>query len=126
MSDYKKVNLLTIDNSSTNENVENHFARKFLDSVELGVSLFKYKANIRPNFAHSHKVQEEVYVVVGGSGRILLNEKIEDLNIWDVIRVAPEVVRAFEAGKDGLDIIAIGGEKPIEGDGVMHDANWPN
>ena len=29
----------------------------------------------------------------------------------------PEVVRAFEAGPDGLDVIAVGGPKPPEGDG---------
>jgi hypothetical protein len=43
-----------------------------------------------------------------------------------VIRVAPEVVRAFEAGPDGLDIIAVGGPKPEEGDGVRATASWPD
>jgi mannose-6-phosphate isomerase-like protein (cupin superfamily) len=125
MSDYTKINFLDIDNSSKNEGLENHFARKFLDSSELGVSLFKYKPNVQPNFAHSHKVQEEVYVVVRGSGRVLLNDKTEDLVEWDVIRVAPEVVRAFASGPDGLDIIAVGGQKPEEGDGEVAEANWP-
>jgi hypothetical protein len=41
------------------------------------------------------------------------------------VRVAPEVVRAFEAGPDGLDIIAVGGPKPADGDGVMGAAAWP-
>jgi hypothetical protein len=35
------------------------------------------------------------------------------------------VVRAFEGGPEGLDIIAIGGPKPAEGDGVMAAAAWP-
>jgi hypothetical protein len=35
------------------------------------------------------------------------------------------VVRAFEAGPDGLDIIAVGGPKPEEGDGVRATATWP-
>ena len=43
-----------------------------------------------------------------------------------MIRVAPEVVRAFEAGPDGLDIIAVGGPKPEEGDGVRVTAAWPD
>jgi len=34
-------------------------------------------------------------------------------------------VRAFEAGEDGLDIVAIGGPKPEDGDGVMGSADWP-
>ncbi|MBV8998088.1 MAG: hypothetical protein JO304_03445 [Solirubrobacterales bacterium] len=72
--------------------------RKHLDSRDLGVSLFRYAPNLRSPMAHSHKV----------------------------IRVAPEVVRAFEAGPDGLDIIAVGGPKPPEGDGVRAAARWPN
>ena len=75
--------------------------------------------------AHSHKEQEEAYVAVAGSGRILLDDEIQELRTWDLIRVAPEAVRAFEAGPDGLDVIAVGGPKPEEGDGVRATATWP-
>ena len=43
---------------------------------------------------------------------------------WDVVRVAPEVIRAFEGGPDGLELIAIGGTKPEDGDGVMVSDWW--
>ncbi len=76
--------------------------------------------------AHSHREQEEAYLVVAGSGRLLLDGELQELKQWDVVRVAPEVVRAFEAGPDGLDIVAVGGPKPAEGDGVMGAANWPD
>jgi quercetin dioxygenase-like cupin family protein len=76
--------------------------------------------------AHSHREQEEAYVVVAGSGRVLLDGEVHDLRQWDVVRVAPEVVRAFEAGPDGLDIIAVGGPKPEDGDGVMGSVAWPD
>jgi mannose-6-phosphate isomerase-like protein (cupin superfamily) len=125
MSDYSKVNFLEIESSSKNEKTKAYFARKYLDSRDLGVSLFRYAPNYRAEMSHSHKVQEEAYVVANGSGRILLNNETIDLKLWDVIRVAPEVIRAFEAGPEGLDIIAVGGPKPKEGDGVRHDANWP-
>jgi quercetin dioxygenase-like cupin family protein len=75
---------------------------------------------------HSHREQEEAYVVVAGSGKVLLDEEVLELSLWDVVRVAPEVVRAFEAGPDGLDIIAVGGPKPADGDGVMGAAAWPD
>jgi len=42
-----------------------------------------------------------------------------------VLRVAPEVVRAFEGGPEGLDLIAVGGPRPEDGDGVMAPASWP-
>jgi quercetin dioxygenase-like cupin family protein len=106
--------------------IEGRFARKYLDSRDLGISRFTYAANLRSPMAHSHREQEEAYVIVGGSGRVLLDDEVHELRQWDVLRVAPEVVRAFEAGPDGLDIVAVGGPKPEEGDGVMGAAAWPD
>jgi quercetin dioxygenase-like cupin family protein len=128
MSRFSKVNLLEVEDSIAGrvEGLEGRFGRKHLDSRDLGVSVFRYAPNLRSTGAHSHKEQEEAYVVVAGSGRILLDDGVEELQVWDVIRVAPEVVRAFEAGPDGLDLIAIGGPKPEEGDGVRATANWPD
>jgi quercetin dioxygenase-like cupin family protein len=70
--------------------------------------------------------QEEAYVVVAGSGRVRLDDELRDIRQWDVIRVAPEVVRAFEAGPDGLELIAVGGPKPECGDGVRAETPWPD
>jgi mannose-6-phosphate isomerase-like protein (cupin superfamily) len=125
MSDYAKVNLLEIESSSKTEGLEARFARKYLDSRDLGISLFSYAPNYKAEMAHSHKVQEEAYVVVKGSGQILINSELIELGLWDVIRVAPEVVRAFKAGPDGLDILAVGGPKPADGDGVRQALTWP-
>ena len=36
--------------------------------------------------------------------------------ISGILRVAPAVIRSFEAGPDGLDLICIGGRKPKGGD----------
>jgi mannose-6-phosphate isomerase-like protein (cupin superfamily) len=126
MSDYKLINLLEIEPSSRTPGLEGRFARKYLDSHDIGVSLFSYQPNVRNQSAHSHKVQEEAYVVASGSGRILLDGKVVELKKWDVLRVAPEVVRSFEAGPDGLELIAVGGPKPAEGDGVHGEADWPD
>jgi quercetin dioxygenase-like cupin family protein len=128
MSSFAKVNLLEVEDSTSGrvDGLEGRFGRKHLDSRDLGVSLFRYAPNLRSPTAHSHKVQEEAYVVVAGSGRILLDDETQELQVWDVIRVAPEVVRAFEAGADGLEIIAIGGPKPEEGDGVRATPAWPS
>jgi mannose-6-phosphate isomerase-like protein (cupin superfamily) len=91
-------------------------ARDALRSPELGVSRFTYDPGARMPWGHRHREQEEAYVVVSGSGRAKLDDDIVELATWDVLRVAPVVIRSFEAGPDGLDLICIGGRKPKGGD----------
>src|ERR1700723_386003 len=100
MSRFATINLLDVEDSVGERapGIEGRFARKHPDSRDLGVSLFRYAANLRSPVAHSHREQEEAYVVVAGSGRLLLDNEVHDLRQWYVVRVAPEVVRAFEAG----------------------------
>jgi quercetin dioxygenase-like cupin family protein len=128
MSRFAIVNLQDVEDSVGDRapGIEGRFARKHLDSRDLGVSLFSYAPDLRSPAAHSHSEQEEAYVVVAGSGRVLLDDEVHELRQWDVVRVAPEVVRAFAAGPHGLDIIAVGGPRPESGDGVMGAANWPD
>lgn len=128
MSRFASVNLLEVDDTVGGRvaGIEGRFGRKHLDSRDLGISHFRYAPNLRSPMAHSHREQEEAYVVVAGSGRVLLDDEVVELRLWDAVRVAPEVVRAFEAGPDGLDIIAVGGPKPADGDGVMGTAAWPD
>jgi quercetin dioxygenase-like cupin family protein len=127
MSGYAIVNLLGIEDSVAGDvsGLEARFGRKHLGSSDLGVSHWKYTPGTR-NQAHSHREQEEAYVVVAGSGRVRLDDELRDIRQWDVVRVAPEVVRAFEAGPDGLELIAVGGPKPEGGDGVQSDTPWPD
>jgi quercetin dioxygenase-like cupin family protein len=106
--------------------MEGRFGRTRLASRDIGVSHFRYAPHTRNPGGHSHREQEEAYVVVAGSGRVRLDDEVQDIRLWDVVRVAPEVVRAFEAGPDGLDLIAVGGPKPEGGDGVRSDTPWPD
>jgi hypothetical protein len=57
---------------------------------------------------------------------VRLDDEVRDVRQWDVVRVAPEVVRAFESGPEGLELIAVGGPKPEGGDGVGSDTPWPD
>ena len=127
MPGYTIVNLLEIDDSVGDrvEGLEGRFSRKFLESRDLGISHWRYAPGLRNPGGHSHREQEEAYVVVSGSGRVRLDDEVRDVALWDVVRVAPEVVRSFEAGEDGLELIAVGGPKPEGGDGVRSDAPWP-
>jgi mannose-6-phosphate isomerase-like protein (cupin superfamily) len=127
MADFTTKNLLDVDNSAADRGpgLEARFARKHLDSDHLGVSLFRYAPNFRTPFGHRHREQEEAYVVVSGSGRAKLDDQVVELSTWDVLRVAPAVVRAFEGGPEGLELIAIGNDRPEGGDGEMVQDFWP-
>jgi mannose-6-phosphate isomerase-like protein (cupin superfamily) len=105
--------------------VEARLGRSSLDSEHLGISFFRYAPGFRTPFGHYHREQEEAYVVVGGSGRMKLDGDIIELRQWDVVRVAPEVIRAIEGGDEGLELIAIGGPRPAEGDGESEPNWWP-
>ncbi len=124
MSDYAVKNLLEIDNLSDREGFEIRFSRKYLDSEELGVSLLRLGPDVKATDGHHHKEQEEAYVVIAGSGQVRLDDEVVELRQFDVVRVAPQVVRGFEAGPEGLEVIAVGGQKPEGGDGVRDPDRW--
>jgi quercetin dioxygenase-like cupin family protein len=128
MPGHAKINLQDIEDTVAGRlpGLEGRMGRADLGSRDLGISRFTYAPNVRQESGHSHREQEEAYVVAAGSGRVLLNGQVETLRQWDVLRVSPEVVRAFEAGPDGLDIIAVGGPKPEGGDGVRAEVQWPD
>ena len=123
-SDYAIKNFDDIEASGA-EGIDGRFSRKFLDSTQLGVSRWRYEPGTQ-TLGHRHKVQEEVYTVINGSGRVKLDDEIIELKQWDVVRVAPTVARGFEAGPDGLEIIAAGGTKPEGGDGELVEDHWPS
>ena len=78
------------------------------------------------SYGHFHREQEEVYVVVAGSGEALLDGEVLPLRIWDVLRVSPQTVRAFAAGDEGLELVAVGSDRPQDGGGEMAEATWPD
>ena len=129
MSDYTHLNLKEdVDDQAPNfglsPNLEFRMARVPLEMENAGVSYLRIAPGFRIPFGHKHKQQEEVYVVVGGSGRAKLGDEIIELRAWDVLRVAPAVMRSFEAGPDGMDVLCIGGRKPAGGDTEKDQAFW--
>jgi quinol monooxygenase YgiN/mannose-6-phosphate isomerase-like protein (cupin superfamily) len=97
------------------------FASEELAAQRTGVSHHHLKPGRRQAFGHRHSDAEEVYVVLSGSGRVKLDEEIADIAERDALRVAPPVIRAFEAGPDGLELVAFGPR--CRGDGEVLQ-NW--
>ena len=80
------------------------------------------RAGKRSPFSHRHKHAEEIYVILSGTGRIKLDDQIAAVGPRDAIRVSSEVARAFEAGPDGLELLAFGPHH--SGDGEPVDDPW--
>ena len=98
------------------ELMEVRFANDDLDAAETGVSHHRVKPGKRQGFAHKHDNAEEIYVVIAGSGRVKLDDEIIEIERLDAVRVAPEVIRQFEAGDEGLEMIATGAHHDKDGE----------
>jgi mannose-6-phosphate isomerase-like protein (cupin superfamily) len=89
-----------------------------LELEQSGLSYQRIPPDYRFPYGHTHKQQEEVFVVVGGSGRMKLDDEIVEVKKWDAVRVPPGTWRGYEAGPEGLEIIVFGaphlGENPRE------------
>lgn len=127
MSDFVHVNLMDLDDSVSSRvpEIEGRFGRTTLESRDLGVSHFRYAPNFKSENGHRHREQEEAYIVIAGGGQMLVNDEVLDLKLLDVVRVSPEAKRAFHAGPEGLEYIAVGGPKPEGGDGEQVKVEWP-
>jgi mannose-6-phosphate isomerase-like protein (cupin superfamily) len=80
-------------------------------ALELEHSALGYQlvpAGYRFPYGHTHRKQEEVYVVVRGSGRMKVDDEIVELGEWDAVRVPAGSWRGYEAGPDELELLVIG------------------
>ena len=120
MGTYTKTNLRSdVENQAPKfdmpQEMEARFARKSVDGETFGLSLFTLAPNFRIPFGHKHSEQEEVYVVVRGSGRIKVEDEIVDVGEWDAIRFDTDTMRCVEAGPDGIEYVAFGaGDDPLD------------
>ena len=128
MADYTRVNLMEVKDSVAGraEGLEGRFGRGPMGAKDIGVSHWRYAPGFRAQGGHRHREQEEAYLVIAGSGEILLDDEVIELGQWDLVRVAPTVTRAFAACPDGLEIVAVGGPKPEGGDGEQAEVTWPD
>jgi mannose-6-phosphate isomerase-like protein (cupin superfamily) len=101
---------------------EARYLREDVGAERIGLTFYRMNPGKRGGFGHRHEQAEEMYVVLSGSGRVKVDDEILDLAPRDVVRVAPASVREFEAGPDGMEMIATGTH--FEGDGEMLQDWW--
>jgi mannose-6-phosphate isomerase-like protein (cupin superfamily) len=116
MADYTHANLAELEDMAVeggfSEFQEARFANRDLELESLGVSYQIMKPDKHHAFGHRHQKAEEVYVVLSGSGKIHLDDEEIAVERLDAIRVGPKVTRGFEAGSDGLELIAFSPKAP--------------
>jgi len=101
-------------------------ATKPLELEQSALSHQRVPPGARFPYGHTHVTQEEVYVVVRGSGRMKVDDEIVELAEWDAVRVPAGMWRGYEAGPEGLEFLVIGapnlGEDPR--DDVDGERDW--
>jgi len=128
MADYTLVNLKEVEDQAPkfglSPQLEMRMARVALGLENSGISYQRIAPNFRLPFGHKHKSQEEIYVLVGGSLRIKLEDEVVDLKPFDAVRVSKDTMRGFEAGPEGAELIAIGAPNTGPGDGDTVQGWW--
>src|SRR3954465_7549654 len=133
---FTKINLADVEDAAPGNGFggrwEARVAREALGAERTGVTYFRLYPGKRSPFTHRHTDAEELYVVLGGSGRVKLDDEVLAVGPLDCLRgappavvagrVAPATARAFEAGPDGLEFLAFG--RPPPGDGEPVDDPW--
>jgi quercetin dioxygenase-like cupin family protein len=101
---------------------DSRFATADLEAEATGVTHHRIKPQTRQGFAHRHGRAEEIYVVLGGAGRVKLGDDVIELRPLDALRVSPDVLRTWEAGPDGLELLAFGSR--VEDDAEIVPGWW--
>jgi uncharacterized cupin superfamily protein len=119
---FTKISLAEVEDVAPGYGLGDHWeargARNALDAQRTGVMFYRLRPGKRSPFTHRHTEAEEIYVVLSGSGRVKLDDEVLEVRPLDSIRVAPATARAFEAGQDGLEFLAVGAHHPGDGEPV--------
>jgi mannose-6-phosphate isomerase-like protein (cupin superfamily) len=125
-SSHFKINLDQVPDSAPGfgmaEMGEARFLRDQAGAERIGMSLYRMNPGRRVGFGHRHGEAEEMYVVLSGSGRFRVQDEIVSVGPRDVVYCPPEAMREWEAGADGLELLAFGGHAP--GDAEMEPGWW--
>lgn len=128
MSDYTIVNLGDVENVAPKfqmpEGMDVRFPKRQLGCTIGGVGVEKLPPGVRTPFGHTHTEQEELYVIAEGSGRVKIEAEVHELRTWDIVRVGPNTMRNFEAGPDGITVIAFGAPIAEQNDGEIVPGWW--
>ncbi|TMK68619.1 MAG: cupin domain-containing protein [Actinobacteria bacterium] len=121
MAGYTAKNLKEIENQGVKfgldeSDIELRMAKDPLECSACGLSYLRLGPGYRPPFGHTHKTQEEIYILVNGSARMKLDDELVEMTPLTAVRVSPETMRGYEAGPAGAELIVIGTPRTGGGD----------
>ena len=123
---YSKINIDQLEDLAPGfgfESQEARFARREIGAERIGVAHYRVRPGRRLEFGHRHKSMEEAYLVLAGGGTFRVDDETFEVAARDVVRVPPESWRGWEAGPDGMELVAFG--EHVEGDDETEmDPNW--
>lgn len=76
------------------------FVDKEIAAEYIGMSANSLAPGGNAPFWHTHSRVEELYVFLGGSGKMALDEDVVEVQAGTVVRVGPDVWRAWHAAVD--------------------------
>ena len=91
MKNFKKVNVSNEARTELHDQLGLTGAEVSINNLPQGVGV---------PFVHSHKKNEEIYVVLSGKGKSLIDGETIELTQGDWIRVSPSAKRQFSAADD--------------------------
>jgi mannose-6-phosphate isomerase-like protein (cupin superfamily) len=122
MSDYTITNLDDVEDIAASRGVGDagviRFPREAVQAEATGFAHLQLRPGKRHPFPHRHRQAEEIYLVLSGSGTVKLEDELREVSTHDIVRVAPQVTRGFEAGPEGLELLAFGGRHANDGEVV--------
>ncbi len=72
------------------------------------ISINNLPAGASVPFVHAHKNNEEIYTILSGKGKVVIDGETVELTVGDWIRISPAAKRQFFAAEDdGISFICI-------------------
>ncbi len=107
MKNYSKTELGTMDTIAKSENGK-VFLHDALNLTSCEISINSVPAGFKVPFNHKHIQNEEIYIVLSGTGRMTIDGVDEAMRPGTALRIAPQAARTIEnTGADNMQFICI-------------------
>jgi len=74
---------------------EKEFLSRLMGCKGVGFSLVRYRPGDGAGYVHRHRVQEEVFIALKGTGSIILDGRRHSMPEGTIMRVSPQAYRAI-------------------------------